>query len=59
MATFHVIGHLDLTIMVDELGTTTFFEHCFCAMFVFQLGSLHISKYISYDSNNFVLSSLY
>jgi hypothetical protein len=59
MVTFHVIGRFDLTIMVDNLGTIVISEHCLCAMFVFQPGSLHISKDVSYDSNNFVSSFLY
>jgi hypothetical protein len=45
--------------MVDNLGTTTIFEHYLCIMFVFQPSFLHISKGISYDSNNFVSSLLY
>jgi hypothetical protein len=44
MVTFHAIGCLDLTIMVDELSMITVFEHCFYAMFVFQPGFLHILK---------------
>jgi hypothetical protein len=59
MATFHVVGHLDLTIMVDALGTTFFFKQCLFTMFAFQLGFLHISKDVLYDSNNLVLSLLY
>jgi len=35
------------------------FEHCLCVMFVFQPSSLHISKDVLYDLNNFVSSSLY
>ncbi len=59
MATFLVPRCLDFTIIVDNLGMAIIFKHCLCIMFVFQLGSLHISKDFSYDSNNFVLSSLY
>jgi len=59
MATFHVDGHSDLTIMVDELRTTSVSEHYLCTMFAFQPGSLHISKDVLYDSNNLVSSSLY
>jgi len=44
MATFHAIGRLDLTIMVNELGMIIVFEHCFYAMFVFQPGFLHVLK---------------
>jgi hypothetical protein len=59
MATFHVIGHSNLTIMGDKSRTTAIFEHCLCIMFAFQASSLHISKNVSYDYNNFVSSSLY
>jgi hypothetical protein len=45
--------------MVDNLRTTVVFEHCMWAKFVFQPGSLYISKDVSYDFNNFVSSSLY
>jgi hypothetical protein len=45
--------------MVDDLGTTIVFEHYLCVMFVFQPSFLHISKGVSYDSNNFVSSLLY
>jgi hypothetical protein len=59
MATFHAIGHSLLTIMVNNSGTTIVFEHYLCAMFAFQPSSLHISKDVSNDINNFVSSSLY
>ncbi len=45
--------------MVDDLATTIILKHCLCAIFVFQLGSLHISKDASYDFDNFVSSTLY
>jgi hypothetical protein len=44
MATFHTPRCLDLTIMVDDLGTTVVSKHCLCAMFIFQPHSLHIFK---------------
>ncbi len=59
IATFHVVGPLDFTIMVDNSKMIIVFEHCLCVMFAFQPSSLHISKDVSYDSNNFVSSSLY
>jgi hypothetical protein len=59
MATFHVASYSDFTIMVNESRMTSIFEHCLCAIFIFQLGSLHISKDILYDSYNLVSSSLY
>jgi hypothetical protein len=33
MATFHVVGRLELTIMVNNLGTTLVLEQCLYAMF--------------------------
>jgi hypothetical protein len=60
MVTFHVVGScLELTIMVNDSGTTLVSEQCMCVMFSFQLGSLHIFKDVSYDSNNLVLNSVY
>lgn len=53
MATFHVDGQLELTISVDEFGTTIASEQCLCAMFGFQCGSLDISKDVAYDSNTY------
>ncbi len=57
--TFHVAGHSDLTIMVNELGMMSISEHCLCAMFAFQPCFLHISKDVLYDFNNLVSSSLH
>ncbi len=34
-------------------------EQFMCSMFLFQLGSLDISKDVSYDSNELVLNSKY
>jgi hypothetical protein len=48
-----------LDIMVDDSRTTSISEQCLCTMFSFQLGSLHISKDVSYDSNNFIVNSVY
>jgi Na+/H+ antiporter NhaA len=59
MATFHIVGRSELTIMVNNSKTTSMFEQCLCVMFSFQLGSLHISKDVSYDSNNLVLNLVY
>jgi hypothetical protein len=59
MATFHVVGRSELTIMVNNSKTTSMFEQCLHVMFSFQLGSLHISKDVSYDSNNLVLNLVY
>jgi hypothetical protein len=43
MATFHVIGRLDLTIMVDESRTITISQHCFLCYVCF---STRFSTYI-------------
>jgi hypothetical protein len=59
MATFHVITRSELTIMVDNLGMTSMSKQCLCAMFLFELGFLHISKDVSYDYNNLVLNLVY
>jgi hypothetical protein len=45
--------------MVNNLRMVVVSKHCSCAMFVFQSCSLHISKDVSYDFNNFVSNSLY
>jgi hypothetical protein len=42
MATFRVDGRPKLTILVDGIDTTVVTKKCLCAMFGFQLGSLHI-----------------
>ncbi len=57
--TFHAIGHSDLTDMVNNSRRTAISKHCLCTMFGFQPSSLHISKNILYDSNNFFSSWLY
>jgi hypothetical protein len=44
MATFHVVGKLDLTILVADFGVAQVIENVFCAMFVFWRGSLHVFK---------------
>jgi hypothetical protein len=45
--------------MVDNSGMIIVFEHYLCTMFVFQQGSLHISKDVSYDSNIVFCNFLY
>jgi hypothetical protein len=59
MATVHAFGYSNLTIMVKNSRTILVFKQGLCTMFSFQLGSLHISKDISYDYNNLVLNSVY
>jgi hypothetical protein len=50
---------LKLTILVNDINTIVVFEKCLCAMFGFQLGSLHMSKDATYDVNNNVSSLVY
>jgi hypothetical protein len=52
MATFHVKEWLKLMILIDEYNKTIIFEQCLCVMFEFQLGSLQISKVVTYHANN-------
>ncbi len=59
MATFRVEGLLELIILVDGIDTTTVFKKYLCAMFGFQLGSLHISKDATYDAHNNVSNLMY
>jgi hypothetical protein len=59
MATFYAQGKLDLTILDDNLGISHVIEKCPCAMFGFQLGTMHISKDDAFDDNNNVTRSIY
>jgi hypothetical protein len=59
MATFHVIGNLGLTILVADFGVNQVTKNVLCAMFMFQRGSLHVSKDIYYAKDNVVLSYVY
>jgi hypothetical protein len=40
MATFHVEGKLELTILIDDFGIMHVIEKYLCAMFGFQLGTV-------------------
>jgi hypothetical protein len=59
MAIFCVEGWHELIILVDGIDTIVVYKNCLCAMFGFQLGSLHISKDATYDANNNVSNSMY
>jgi hypothetical protein len=52
MATFYVQGKPNFTILDDDLGIFHVIEKFLCAMFGFQLGTLHISKDNAFDDNN-------
>jgi hypothetical protein len=51
MATFHVEGKLELTILTDDFGIMHVNEKCLCAMFSFQPGTMHIFKDNMCDDN--------
>jgi hypothetical protein len=55
MAIFHVIGNLGLTILVDDSGVIQVIKNVIFAMFMFQWGSLHVSKDVYYAKDNVVL----
>lgn len=59
MATFHVIGKPDLTILISDFGVVQVTKNILCVIFVFWQGSLHVSKDISYTENNIMLSYIY
>jgi hypothetical protein len=59
MATFRVEGWLELIILVDGIDTIMVLKKYSCAMFGFQLFSLHISKDATYDVNNNVSNLMY
>jgi hypothetical protein len=59
MATFHVIGNLDLTISVANSGVIQVTKNVLCAMFIFRWRSLHVSKDVYYAKDNVVLSYAY
>jgi len=59
MATIHVIGKLDLIILVSDSRIVQVTKNVFYAMFVFQWGSLHVYKDVSYAEDNIVLSYVY
>jgi hypothetical protein len=48
MATFHVVGKLNLTILVGDFGVIEVIKNVLCAMFEFRRGSVHVSKDFAY-----------
>ncbi len=48
MATFHVVGKPNFTILVVDFGIVQVIKTILCAMFVFWWGSLHVFKDVSY-----------
>jgi len=59
MATFHVVGKLDFTILVVDFGVIQVIKNFLCAMFVFWRGSFHVFKDVSYVKYNIILSFVY
>jgi hypothetical protein len=59
MVAFHVIGKLNLTILVSDFGVVQVTKNIFCAMFALWRGFLHVFKDVSYTKNNIMLSSIY
>jgi hypothetical protein len=54
MVIFHVVGKPNLTILVSYYGVIQMTKNVLYAMFVFQWGSLHVSKDVFYVENNIV-----
>ncbi len=44
MDTFHVIGKLNLTILVGDFGIVELIKNVLCALFEFRRGFVHVSK---------------
>jgi hypothetical protein len=59
MATFHVKGKVDFTMLVGDEKFVQVTRKCLCAMFGFLLGLVHVSKDVVYKANNVVISSIY
>jgi hypothetical protein len=59
MATFHVVGKPNLTILVFDSRILQMTKNVLCAMFVFQQGHVHVFKDVSYKDDNIVLSYVY
>ncbi len=59
MATFHVVGKLDLTILVGDFGVVKVIENVLCAMFTFPKGYVHVPKEVAYAKDNIVSSYFY
>jgi len=59
MATFHVLGKKNITILVTDFGVVQVTKNVLCAMFVFWRGPLHAFKDVSYTEYNIILSFVY
>jgi hypothetical protein len=59
IATFHVVGKLDLTILVGDFGVVEVTENVLYAMFTFRRGYVHVPKEVAYMEDNVVSSSSY
>jgi len=59
MATFHVEGKVELTILVDNSGISYVTRKCLCVMFGFHLRIFYVSKDEMYDDNNNLIRSIY
>ncbi len=56
MVTFHVVGKLDLTILVGDIGVVKLTKNVLCVMFMFQWKSMHVFKDVAYIEDNVVWS---
>jgi hypothetical protein len=54
MATLHVVGKPNLTILVANSRVVQIIENVLCAMFAFWRGSLHVFKDVSYAEYNII-----
>jgi hypothetical protein len=59
MATFHVVGKPDLTILVSDSRIVQVTKNVLYAVFTFWQGSTHIFKDVSYGDDNIVLNFVY
>jgi hypothetical protein len=59
MATLHVVGKPNFTILVSDFGVVQVIENVFYVMFTFWRGFLHVSKDVYYTKDNIVLSYVY
>lgn len=59
MATFHIVGQLDLSILLSYSKIVQVIENILCVMFSFRQRSMHVYKDVSYAENNIVLNSIY
>jgi hypothetical protein len=59
MVIFHVVGKPNLTILVFYSKVIQVTENVLYVMFVFQRRVVHVSKYVSYEDDNIILSFVY